>query len=231
MITSTNTTTKKGTLPKHLVGRLPGSNRQALARQVERIAHKGVSRWLKRNEDHPLIENMKDLSTGLLRRLCRNEKFNLAVETGDQKAVRGIIATACWGVQRIAYRPTQTDKAKRTDSSDRLLSKGFDVSFVAYNDNQELTGMPSNPLESIEWVCDDELVRCTSRYHPKVTEKLLSLELLNRQVIILYWTTKYSAKAIAEMLKISSSKVTNIAHRDMKLLREVLNEEELDGRV
>jgi len=195
------------------------TSRQSLKERALRVAYEGVQAWLRHHERSPLIEHMKDQSSYLIRRLSEYQPFIDAVEAGDEASIRRLLGRACYNGQKLAFRASRTVKGKLTVSHDQLMADGFDPSIRAHNDDQELGGMPPDPHDAIEWVKDDALVRATSRLHPDLTEGLLALKELPRQVILLYWTTKYSAKVIAELLKVSESKVTNIAHRSRALLR------------
>lgn len=196
---------------------------QTLASQVETVAFQGVQTWLNRNANHRLIENMKDQSSYMIARLCRYAPFIKAVEMGDDVSIQKILNKACYNGQKLAYRSTQTKKVKYSISHDHLTESGFDPSIHAYNDDQELAGMPSNPFEAIEWVRDPDLVRSSSRLSSELIELLLSFEILTRQVIVLYWTTKYTAKMISVILEVSEFKVNNIAHRYMNVIKKELS--------
>jgi len=187
--------------------------------RIEKVAYEAVQSWLRRKSDHPLIENMKDESSLLIRRLCRNPKFRQAVLDKDRRSIDKIVNRSCYNAQRLAYRATTAKKLKDLVSHEGLLDKGFDASLNAYNDDQELTGMPSDPHEMIEWIKDDELVRSTSRFCPELTEELLKLDELTRQIIVLSLSTKYTAEVIAELLGVSVGVVTTRTHRYRSIIK------------
>ena len=207
----------------------------SLQRRVDDLVSTKIQQWIDANKDSYLVEFMKDGSSGMIKRLCRNKKLKAAVEAQDHSSIEKILKQAYRNGKRNAYRASQAKRLQTLVSHDLLTEKGFDPDFktnyTACNDDQELSGMPSDPYEAIEWVLDHELVRSTSRYSPELTEELLALESLPRQVVVLYWcfpkhTTKVKAEILevneSVMTEITESIVTNTAHRYGRQLQRKL---------